>query len=119
MGLTGVYDLHLLKAIAIGTDVDARTRILEFRVQGFGAGGRRTPVSIITAILDSTVVLAYLGQKIYTHVATKYLGCCCAMLGLCLNTINWTPKVKCPKPYTLGAIFSSSYMGSTIFIPEP
>mmetsp|Transcript_35115 Transcript_35115/g.72192 ORF Transcript_35115/g.72192 Transcript_35115/m.72192 type:complete len:493 (-) Transcript_35115:69-1547(-) len=32
----------------------------------------KTPVSIITAILDSTVVLAYLGQKIYTHVATKY-----------------------------------------------
>ncbi|CAE7207039.1 NOX4 [Symbiodinium natans] len=32
----------------------------------------KTPVSIITAILDSAVVLAYLGQKIYTHVSSKY-----------------------------------------------
>ncbi|CAE7524772.1 tmoF [Symbiodinium sp. CCMP2592] len=33
---------------------------------------RKTPVTITTAILNSTAVLAYLGQKIYTHVATKY-----------------------------------------------
>lgn len=32
----------------------------------------KTPVSIMTAILDSTVVLAYVGQRIYTYAATKY-----------------------------------------------
>ena len=32
MGLTGVYDLHLLKAIAIGTDVDASPAHTRYRL---------------------------------------------------------------------------------------